>query len=172
MEWTAFTNADGTLKNVRPGPSYRGQQKGEQFKVEAPTFQKAWEKAEEFLKNRPLPPRHPPLPYRHPAFLPSGGPSKTRLVCPCGAPLGPRELNCAVCRRDMELVVLRRKTISQIEDRVCQPNEAHLRILLEVREAWMACPNIGVFSRWLNEQVEQLERTAIKVSMDLEPALV
>ena len=184
MIWTVTIHADGSIRSIHPGVvnKFPGSSR---IQIEAPNFKQAEQVANEKLQQRVLnKPAIPHKPYRHPAFekqpprKPRGRKSETLahksepLVCECGAVLGPKELNCSVCRWRIEQALNNHNSKVLDEPRIMKPNEAHLRILLEVRETWMKSPNVAMFAKWLNEEIGRVENSKFPVSDHLPPASV
>lgn len=194
MKWTVLLYPDGKVKNIHPGPKYGAQHRNTpQFEIEAANFLEATRKAdEERHLHRPV--QVAPTPYRHPAFQTKGNPSEVSVsrvgrrpdnyvvplgpvvrYCQCRAVLGPAENMCVVCKHEAEQAIKSGAVLEGLKPRTNRVNEAHLRILLEVRAQWLKCQTVGRFSAWLVDEIRRVETSpapAPEPASLLEPAPV
>jgi hypothetical protein len=94
-------------------------------------------------------------------------------VCRCGRPRDSEFLRCSLCRvrssRDQKRSAARKrgepveaapKMLAQRERRATLAESERLSVLLEVKRAWEASPNIAVFGRWLATEITKLSEVA------------
>lgn len=170
MEWTVLLFPDGKVKNIHPGPKYGAARSTPQFIVEAANFLEATRKADE-QRHLHKPVQVSPTAYRHPAFLPKGdnavkpgrrpnfvAPSDPApRYCQCRAMLNQTEVMCVVCLHEAEQAIKSGVMLEGLKPRTNRVNEAHLRILLEVRAQWMKCLTVGRFAAWLSAEIRRVE---------------
>lgn len=86
-------------------------------------------------------------------FPPKPGPVPRPPRCRCTLPVGEDGINCELCAKAKSTNFLRAEAAPAPGNPV---REARLAEALDIQASWQRLPNVGAFSKWLNERIALL----------------